>query len=96
MHCPIAIACSSAALFLVVGAAGAETLKVGPQQKYTRPSQAFQAAKDGDVIEIDAAGAYGGDVGHDPGQPAHRPRRRPRPREASRQRPQRRAARPSG
>ena len=63
MHRPIAIICSSAALFLLVGTAGRETLKVGTKQKYTRPSQAFQAAQDGDVIEIDAAGAYGGDVG---------------------------------
>jgi hypothetical protein len=41
--------------------ASAETLKVGPDQKFAKPSQAFAAAKEGDVIEIEA-GIYGGDV----------------------------------
>jgi len=53
----------SAVALSLVGAASAETLKVGPRQKYAKPSQAFQAAQVGDVIEIDPAGAYGGDVG---------------------------------
>ena len=57
-----ALACSFAALLLAVGAASADTLKVGPNQKYAKPSEAFRAAKDGDVIEIDSAGVYDGDV----------------------------------
>ena len=39
----------------------AGTLKVGPYRPFTKPSQAIQAAKDGDAIEIDA-GVYPGDV----------------------------------
>lgn len=35
---------------------------VGPGQPYAKPCQAFAAAQDGDVIEIDAAGNYDGDV----------------------------------
>ena len=62
MYRPIVIACSSFALFLV-GSASASTLHVGPKQKFTRPTEAFHAARDGDVIEIDAAGDYSGDVG---------------------------------
>jgi hypothetical protein len=41
---------------------GAETLKVGPGQKYDRPSAAIRAARDGDTIEIDTRGHYDGDV----------------------------------
>ena len=55
-----AVACALVILFL--GAASAETLKVGPGQKYAKPSAAFQAAKEGDVVEIDSAGVYAGDV----------------------------------
>ncbi len=40
----------------------ADTLKVGPQQTYATPCQALTSAKDGDVVEIDAAGTYVGDV----------------------------------
>ena len=40
----------------------AGTLEVGPGRKYARPSEAIGAAKDGDVVEIDSAGSYGGDV----------------------------------
>ena len=43
-------------------AATGATLQVGPGKKYAMPSQAIQAAKDGDVIEIDTAGKYDGDV----------------------------------
>ena len=39
----------------------AATLRVGPGQQFVRPSQAIAAAKDGDVIEIDAKGDYRGD-----------------------------------
>jgi len=41
-----------------MSAAAADTLAVGPGKKYAKPSQAIAAAKDGDVIEIDAAGTY--------------------------------------
>lgn len=37
------------------------TVRVGPDRKYTRPSQAASAVKDGTVVEIDA-GVYTGDV----------------------------------
>ena len=39
----------------------AATLRVGREQPFAKPSQAIQAAKDGDTIEI-AAGTYPGDV----------------------------------
>lgn len=40
----------------------AEVRRVGPGQRYQTPCQAIRAAAEGDVIEIDAAGAYSGDV----------------------------------
>ncbi len=42
--------------------AAAATLKVGPGLLYSAPCAAFAAAADFDVIEIDAAGNYAGDV----------------------------------
>ena len=58
-----AVSLFSAALALIAAAPGwAATLKVGPGQKYAKPSAAFQAARNGDVIEIATAGDYGGDV----------------------------------
>ena len=45
----------------LVGFAG-ETLTVGPGKKFEKPSAALKAAKDGDVIEIDAKGSYEKDV----------------------------------
>jgi hypothetical protein len=63
MYRPMTLVCVFAVLLHAVGTVCAETLKVGPKQKYAKPSQAFQAAKDGDLIEIDPAGDYGGDVG---------------------------------
>ena len=51
----------STLFFGLLSAAPAATLKVGPHQPFARPSQAIQAAKDGDTIEIDA-GVYSGDV----------------------------------
>jgi hypothetical protein len=51
----------STVFFCLAAAAGAATLKVGPHQRFAKPSQAIEAAKDGDTIEI-AAGAYAGDV----------------------------------
>jgi len=44
-------------------AVGGETLQVGPGKKFDKPSAAIAVAKDGDTIEIDAAGKYDGDVG---------------------------------
>jgi len=52
---------SAIVLLLVVTSSGA-TLNVGPTQQYKKPSDAFAAAKEGDVVEIDTAGEYGGDV----------------------------------
>ncbi|MFZ5928313.1 MAG: right-handed parallel beta-helix repeat-containing protein [Acidobacteriota bacterium] len=52
-------------LFLAVlslAPASAAVRSVGPGQPYAKPCQAFAAAQDGDVIEIDAAGNYDGDV----------------------------------
>ncbi|WP_437630358.1 right-handed parallel beta-helix repeat-containing protein [Sorangium sp. So ce854] len=43
-------------------AALAATLSVGPGKTYATPCQAVSAAADNDVIEIDAAGNYDGDV----------------------------------
>ena len=40
----------------------AATLQVGPGKTYAKPCAAFAAAADGDVILIDAAGNYNGDV----------------------------------
>jgi hypothetical protein len=57
-----ASACFATVVLLAAGASAA-TLKVGPRERYQKPSQAFQAAAEGDVIEIDSRGAYGGDVG---------------------------------
>ena len=47
---------------LVSASAHAETLTVGPGKTYAGPCAAVAAAHDNDVIEIDAAGDYGGDV----------------------------------
>ena len=43
-------------------ATAGEKLEVGPGKKFDKPSAAIKAAKDGDVIEIDAKGNYEGDV----------------------------------
>ncbi|MCG3181321.1 MAG: hypothetical protein BIFFINMI_03701 [Phycisphaerae bacterium] len=53
---------SAVVVALLAYPASAETLKVGPGQKYARPSQAIAAAKEGDVVEIDTKGDYAGDV----------------------------------
>jgi len=47
---------------LLAGAASGAVRSVGPGQPYAKPCQALAAAQDGDVIEIDAAGNYDGDV----------------------------------
>lgn len=61
MHCSITYACSCTVLLLFVTVSSAATLRVGPRQAFTTPSQAIQAAKDGDIIEIET-GDYPGDV----------------------------------
>ncbi|HWA76581.1 MAG TPA: right-handed parallel beta-helix repeat-containing protein [Polyangiaceae bacterium] len=47
---------------LLAGPALAATLRVGPGQTYAAPCAAFQAAADGDTVEIDSTGSYAGDV----------------------------------
>jgi len=51
-----------AAAVLASLSAAAAVRSVGPGQPYAKPCQAFAAAQDGDVIEIDASGNYDGDV----------------------------------
>ena len=53
--------------FTILGAAcsavdAGYVLKVGPQEKLSSPSLASKIAKDGNIIEIDAAGHYDGDA----------------------------------
>jgi hypothetical protein len=50
------------ATILTVSAASGATRTVGPGGSYPKPCAAIAAAADGDVIEIDAAGSYAGDV----------------------------------
>lgn len=47
---------------ILAASATAAVRQVGPGRPYAKPCQAFAAAQDGDVIEIDAAGNYDGDV----------------------------------
>ncbi|MGC8882120.1 MAG: right-handed parallel beta-helix repeat-containing protein [Bryobacteraceae bacterium] len=49
-------------LIFAGAAAAAAVRSVGPGQPYAKPCQALAAAQDGDVVEIDAAGSYDGDV----------------------------------
>ena len=53
-----------ATFFIVamVSQAASRTLQVGPGAQYKMPCQAFMDAQDGDIIEIEAAGNYDGDV----------------------------------
>ncbi|HVZ72841.1 MAG TPA: right-handed parallel beta-helix repeat-containing protein [Polyangia bacterium] len=52
-----------AVVFVVaVPVARADTLSVGPGKTYAAPCAAFAAAHDGDLVEIDAASSYAGDV----------------------------------
>ncbi len=51
----------SAAERRAVAGTGRQVLKVGPGQRYTRPSQAARAARDGALVEI-SYGEYEGDV----------------------------------
>jgi hypothetical protein len=52
----VLLACAAA------GSASAATLSVGPGKTYTAPCAAFNAAKDGDTIEIAGGITYSGDV----------------------------------
>ena len=58
--CLMTCFCSAVALTTTV--AWADTLEVGPGKTFGAPCDAIAAAADGDVIEIDAAGDYAGDV----------------------------------
>ncbi len=49
-------------LLCLPGLAAGEVRRVGPGQRYRTPCKAIRAAGEGDVIEIDAAGDYTGDV----------------------------------
>ena len=69
MKCCILVAvCVGLGLGYPSAAAGREgtpagkTIRVGPGKTYAKLSQALRAARDGDVIEIDAKGKYAGDV----------------------------------
>lgn len=54
---------AAAITFLMLsGLASAATLSVGPGKTHATPCRAFAAAGNGDIIEIDAAGSYVGDV----------------------------------
>jgi MYXO-CTERM domain-containing protein len=63
MACPTSLARLALALGVLTALpARAVTLTVGPGKMYATPCAAIAAAADGDTIEIDAAGSYGGDV----------------------------------
>jgi hypothetical protein len=47
---------------LAAGSASAATLTVGPGKTYSAPCAAFNAAKDGDIVEISGNNIYKGDV----------------------------------
>ena len=53
---------SALATLLAVHPASAATRAVGPGKTYAKPCAAIAAASPGDVVEIDAAGTYDGDV----------------------------------
>ena len=65
MYCKLVLGSRCALLsvvaFLFLGRVDAATLQVGPTRAYKLPSQAAAAARDGDIVEIDA-GTYEGDV----------------------------------
>ena len=52
----------AAVIVLAAPTAFAATRTVGPGKTYDKPCAAFAAAADGDTVEIDASGSYGGDV----------------------------------
>ena len=56
------VAIGLGALLILVPAAGAATLTVGPGKTYSAPCAAFGDAQPGDTVEIDASGDYAGDV----------------------------------
>ena len=55
-------ALAAVSVALCASSAFAATLSVGPGKTYAKPCDANKAAKDGDTVEIDAAGSYAGDV----------------------------------
>ena len=56
----LSAAAISALMFSSLASAG--TLSVGPGKTYSTPCRAFAAAKNNDIVEIDASGSYVGDV----------------------------------
>lgn len=54
--------CLGLVLFLWHSVVWADLLQVGPGKAFTVPSEAAASARDGDIVEIDAAGSYEGDV----------------------------------
>jgi len=58
----ISRSCLALTFLAVACPATASTLAVGPKGTFTAPCAAFAAANDGDVVEIDSAGNYAGDV----------------------------------
>lgn len=59
---PIAAAAAAVSVALCTSSAFAATLSVGPGKTYAKPCDANKEAKDGDTVEIDAAGSYAGDI----------------------------------
>jgi MYXO-CTERM domain-containing protein len=55
-------AVAAVSVALCTSSAFAATLSVGPGKTYAKPCDANKVAKDGDTVEIDAAGSYAGDV----------------------------------
>jgi len=55
-------AVAAVSIALCTSSAFAATLSVGPGKTYAKPCDAAKAAKDGDTVEIDAAGSYAGDI----------------------------------
>ena len=49
------------AMFAIAGASAAKTISVGPGKQFAAPCAALTSAVNGDVIEIEASGAYVGD-----------------------------------
>ncbi|HEB93728.1 MAG TPA: right-handed parallel beta-helix repeat-containing protein [Gammaproteobacteria bacterium] len=54
--------CMTVLCFCVCSSALAALIQVGPGKEFVSPSAAAEFAVDGDVVEIDAAGRYDGDV----------------------------------
>ena len=62
MNPPLKLAPRASLILLLASSARAAELHVGPNQPYVSPCRAIAAAAAGDTIQIEAAGAYRGDV----------------------------------